>query len=125
MRILRAYSHGPACRQGQAPLDQQLGYCAGSPSTGLDEWLALLGATADSFEEAITLLDKRTLVRVCPNLAREATERVGQCLRAADQGVAMAAWERGALPVAVATPPRLYLSLDGLMVHTYEGWREE
>jgi hypothetical protein len=122
--ILRAYHHCPACRRGQAPLDQQLGYCAGSTSAGLDELLALLGATADSFEQAITLLDELTLVRVCPNLARQATERWGQRLQAAERDSAAAAWGGGALPAAVATPTRLYLSVDGGLVHTQEGWRE-
>lgn len=122
--IPRACYHCPACRQGQAPLDRQLGYCAGSTSAGLEEALALLGATADSFEEAVTLLDKLTLVRVCPNLARGATERLGQALQAAEQGTAAAAWDRGTLPPAVAAPPQLYVSMDGVFVHTRDGWRE-
>jgi len=122
--VPRAYYHCPACRQGQAPLDRQLGYRAGSTSAGLEEAMALLGATADSFEEAVTLLDKLTLVRVCPNLARGATERLGQVLQAAEQGAAAAAWGRGTLPPAVAAPPRLYLSMDGVFVHTHDGWRE-
>jgi len=54
--ITRAYYHCLHCGHGHAPLDRQLGYCAGSTSAGLEEVLALLGATADSFEEAVTLL---------------------------------------------------------------------
>ena len=121
--ITRPYYHCAPCRQGQAPLDQQLGYCAGSTSAGLDELLALLGATADSFEEAMTLLDKLTLVHVCPNVVRAATERFGQVLQAVEQQTVAAAWTSGTIPLAVAAPPQLYLSLDGVLVHTQEGWR--
>jgi hypothetical protein len=46
--ITRAYYSCPRCHRGHAPLDRQLGYRAGSTSAGLDELLALLGATADS-----------------------------------------------------------------------------
>ena len=122
--IVRAYYHCPQCRHGHAPLDRQLGYCAGSTSAGLEEVLALLGATADSFEEAVALLDKLTLVRVCPNLARAATERVGRIVQAAEQQAVAAAWGQGTLPTAVAAPPQLYLSMDGVLVQTDEGWRE-
>jgi hypothetical protein len=54
--IRRGYYHCVACQHGLSPLDRQLGYCAGSTSAGLAELLALLGATADSFEAASTLL---------------------------------------------------------------------
>jgi len=122
--ITRAYYSCPHCHQGHAPLDRQLGYRAGSTSAGLDELLALLGATADSFEAASTLLGRLTLVHVCPNLARAATENLGQVLQATEQRAVAAAWGPGTLPAAVATPPRLCLSMDGVLVHTEEGWRE-
>jgi len=123
--IARAYYYCAQCRHGHAPLDQQLGYCAGSTSAGRDAVLALLGATADSFAEAVTLLDTLTLVRVCPHLARAATERLGQDRQAAEQQTATAAWGDGTLPTAIAAPARLYLSLDGVLVHTAGGWRED
>lgn len=124
IRITRAYDHGAACRQGQAPLDRRLGYCAGSTSAGLEELLALLGATADSFEEATTLLERLTLVRVCPHGVRAATERCGQALQAAEQQAVAAVWTSGTLPAVAAAPARLYLSLDGVLVQTQTGWRE-
>lgn len=37
--IVRAYYHCPQCRHGHAPLDRQLGDCAGSTSAGLEEVL--------------------------------------------------------------------------------------
>ncbi len=122
--IHRAYYHCLACRQGLAPLDRQLGYCAGSTSAGLDEVLALLGATADSFEAASTLLTKLTLVQISPNVVRAATETLGQVLQAEEQRTVQVAWAQGTLPAAVATPPQLYISMDGVLVHTEARWRE-
>lgn len=110
--IARAYYTCTRCGHGHAPLDRQLGYRAGSTSAGLDELLALLGATADSFEAASTLLARLTLVHVCPNLARAATEALGQALQATEQRAVAAAWGPGTLPTAVAAPPRLCLSMD-------------
>jgi len=86
--ITRAYYSCPRCHQGHAPLDRQLGYRAGSTSAGLEELLALLGATADSFEAASTLLERLTLVHVSPNLSRAATETLGQTLQTAEQQAA-------------------------------------
>lgn len=113
-----------ACGRTFAPFDAQTGVCPGSISAGLDELLALLGAREDSFEEAAAVLAKLTLVRVCPNLARTATERLGRVLAAAEQQAVAAAWA-GQPPPPVATPPaRLYVSVDGLLVHTHAGWKE-
>jgi hypothetical protein len=122
--IRRAYYRCPACHQGLAPLDRQLGYCAGSTSAGLDEVLALLGATADSFAAASTLLAKLTLVQISPNVVRAATETLGQVPQAEEQQVVQAAWARGTVPPAIATPPQLYVSTDGVLVHTAARWRE-
>lgn len=122
--IRRAYYHCTACRQGVAPADRQLGYCAGSTSAGLDELLALLGATADSFAAASALLEKLTLVHVCPNVVRATTETLGQALQAREQAVVQAAWAQGTVPPAVAAPAQLYVSMDGVLVHTEARWRE-
>ncbi len=122
--ISRPYYLCAHCHHGCAPLDQQLGVCAGSTSAGLEEVLALLGAKEDSFEDAVAVLDKLTLVRVCPNLARAATERLGEALLAAEQAAVATAWAGGPLPPPAAAPPRLYLSMDGVLVHTHHGWKE-
>jgi len=113
-----------ACRRTFAPFDEQTGLCPGSVTAGLDELLALLGAREDSFDDAAEVLQKLTLVRVCPNLARTATERLGRVLAAAQQQAVAAAWA-GQLPPLPATPlARVYLSVDGLLVHTHVGWKE-
>lgn len=122
--IWRPYYHCAACHQGLAPLDRHLGYCAGSTSAGLDEVLALLGATADSFAAASTLLAKLTLVQISPNVVRATTETLGRVLQAEEQRVVQAAWAQGTVPPARTTPARLYVSMDGVLVHTEAQWRE-
>ena len=82
MRFARAYYLCAACGQGQHPLDAQLQCCAGSRSAALDELLALLGATQDSFGEAAHVLERLTLVHVSANSVRDATEQLGAMLLA-------------------------------------------
>ena len=125
--VQRPYYACAHCHHGRAPLDEQLALCAGSTSAGLDELLALLGATEDSFEAAAAVLDKLTLVQVCPNLARTATERLGQVLQEVEQQVIAAAWADDAVPIPAPptpAPTRLYVAMDGVLVHTYDGWKE-
>ncbi len=125
--INRPYYLCAACHHGFAPLDHQLGLCAGSRSAGLDEVLALLGATQDSFAEAATVLERLTLVQVAPNTVRAATEHLGGVLAEHEQAQ-VTTIQDGCLP-AVALPPTpfapLCVSLDGVQAHlTPDGWQE-
>jgi len=124
--IRRSYYLCAACGHGQHPLDAQLQFCAGSRSQALDELLALLGATQDSFGEAATVLERLTLVHVSPNSVREATEQLGALLR---DHQAQPCAERPASPPrrasATASPSRLYITMDGVLAHLHErGWSE-
>lgn len=132
IQITRPYYHCAACGHGQSPLDQQLQFCAGSVSGGLEELLALLGAQAASFEAAVPILEKLTLVQVAPNSVRAATERLGTLVADAEQQALTAALaEPPPAPVlghatpSPATPQSTtYISLDGVMVHLEGGWHE-
>jgi hypothetical protein len=66
------------------------------------------------------------LVQVCPNTVRTATEELGAILVHHTQQAATAAQEPGGLPAtAPSVPARLYVSLDGVVVHCRTtGWRE-
>jgi uncharacterized protein UPF0236 len=124
--LTRPYYSCPACHHGVLPLDQQLGCCAGGISAGLDELLALLGATEDSFSAAAAVLEKLTLVRVCPNTVRESAEQLGQALQAHEQQLVATA-QATSTPPALRQPPapRLYVSMDGVLVHIRgAGWKE-
>lgn len=124
--IQRPYYLCAACHHGQHPLDAQLGLCAGGRSAALDELLALLGATQDSFPDATAVLERLSLVHVSPNGSRAATEELGAVL-VADQAKHATAAEAGhPRPPADAPPPqRLYITMDGVLAHLHErGWSE-
>jgi Uncharacterised protein family (UPF0236) len=126
IHITRAYYHCTACRQGQAPLDAQLQIAAGGLSAGLNELLALLGATQDSFAQATEILARLCLVDVCPNSARAASEELGALLHAQAEAVIAQAERSHSSPAAgTPAPPRLYLSMDGVLAHLHDaGWKE-
>lgn len=122
----RAYYLCPACGVGQHPLDAQLQCCAGSRSQALDELLALLGATQDSFGQAAMVLERLTLVHVSANSVRAATEQLGALLL---ERHPQPQSERPASPPpcarAPASPSRLYITMDGVLAHLHErGWSE-
>lgn len=122
----RPYYLCAACGHGQHPLDTQLQLCAGSRSAGLDELLALLGATQDSFAQAASVLEHLTLVHVSPNSVRAATEELGATLLAHQQhGVARASDGHDLPQPTTPSPTRLYLTMDGVLAHLHErGWSE-
>jgi hypothetical protein len=126
LTVERPYYHCAACGQGQQPLDAELQLCAGSRSAGLDELLALLGATQDSFAEAAAVLDRLTLVHLSPNSVRDATEALGAVL-VADQAQHATAAQAGQARLAAdsPSPQRLYITMDGVLAHLHErGWSE-
>ena len=126
IRILRPYYLCAACRHGQHPLDTQLQFCAGSRSAALDELLALLGATQDSFAQAAQVLERLSAVHLSANTVRDATEQLGAVLLAHQ---AQPPEQRTpSRPAAASTPAkvaRLYITMDGVLAHLRErGWSE-
>jgi hypothetical protein len=121
----RAYYQCPSCQQTQTPLDTQLQVCAGSFSAGLQEVLALLGATQDSFAQATEVLERLCLVQVCPNSVRAATEDLGQILIAHDEQIVATAQESPPAPTTTPGSEHLYVSMDGVVAHMHDGgWKE-
>ena len=88
--------------------------------------LALLGATLDSFAQATDVLQRLCLVQLCPNSARAATEDLGQLLGDhVEQVVELAQQSHTPPQAACPSPPRLYLSMDGVLAHIHDaGWKE-
>ena len=124
--IWRSYYLCAACGHGQHPLDAQLQFCAGSRSAALDELLALLGATQDSFVQAAQVLERLTLVHVSATSLREATEQLGALLLE-HQAQPQSEREPSLQPRAISTasPSRLYITMDGVLAHLHErGWSE-
>lgn len=124
--LTRALYHCNACGHSHAPLDSQLQIAAGGLSAGLNEMLALLGATLDSFAQATDVLHRLCLVQLCPNSARAATEDLGQVLADHAEQIVEAAQHSHTPPQpACPSPPRLYLSMDGVLAHIHDaGWKE-
>lgn len=126
LSIWRSYYLCARCGHGQHPLDTQLQFCAGSRSAALDELLALLGATQDSFVQAAQVLERLTLVHVSANSVRDATEQLGRLLHA-HQAPPHAEQPPTPAPRPKSTPSagRLYISMDGVLAHLHErGWSE-
>jgi len=124
--ISRSYYLCAACGQDQHPLDAQLQFCAGSRSQALDELLALLGATQDSFVQAAQVLERLTLVHVSANSLRDATEQLGALLL---DHPAQPPCERLSSTQSrvrtIPSPNRLYITMDGVLAHLHErGWSE-
>jgi hypothetical protein len=124
--IWRSYYLCTACGVGQHPLDAQLQVCAGSRSQALDELLALLGATQDSFVQAAQVLERLTLVHLSANSVRAATEQVGAVLVA--HQAQQPRDEEGHTQMLAPPHPgvaRLYITMDGVLAHLHEkGWSE-
>ena len=124
--IPRTYYHCAACGSGQYPLDAQLAICAGSRSAGLNEILALLGSTQDSFAEAASVLERLTLIHLSPTTVRTATEQLGAILVAqqAQQAAQILADDPAPTPDP-PSPTRLYIAMDGVFAHIHHrSWRE-
>ena len=124
--FLRPYYLCPSCGHGQHPLDLQLQICAGSRSAALDELLALLGATQDSFAQAASVLERLSLVHLSSNTVRDATEELGASLSAhRQQLVAHTMDGHEPPPPTTPAPQRLYITMDGVLAHLHErGWSE-
>jgi hypothetical protein len=126
--VKRAYYLCKNCHRGSYPLDKQLGFCAGSISAGLDELLALLGCQF-SFAHSAEMVKRLTLVEVSPNRCRRSTEALGQLVAADEEQMRQQVWEHATLELpSVDKEPLdpLYISADGVTVHTREtAWREQ
>lgn len=122
----RAIYTCPHCGERFAPLEQQLQCAAGGLSLGVEELLALLGATQDSFAQATAVLERLCLVSVCPNSARAATEELGNLLAEHAQAqVEQAQQNHQPPPSHTPAPPRLYISMDGVLAHIHDaGFKE-
>lgn len=127
IKVRRAYYVCMACHRGVAPLDEQLGLCPGGLSAGLEEMVALLGVSQDSFEQAVEVLARLSLVSLSPNSARAATETLGALALAEEEAQVALAWDhqQHLPPLPSKRPERLYVSMDGVLVNIRgEGWKE-
>lgn len=128
IHITRPYYLCESCHHGHFPLDQELGLCAGGISAGLEALMVLLGAEF-TYDRTAALVEKLSLVSVSASRCREATIALGNLLAQHEETARQEVWEQQQEPPtaepAQAVEP-LYVSADGVMVHTREsGWREQ
>ena len=117
----RAYYHCPGCGSSCCPYDERCGLGPGHESVGLAKAAALV-AVMDPFAPAAQVLEELTGQRLGERTVHRVTRRAGAAASQQERqgAVRMAAWS--ALP-AEARPPRLYVAVDGVMVHR-EQWNE-
>jgi len=120
VRVKRAYYLCSECHQGCYPLDEQLEFCAGGLSAGLEESAALAGVV-EPFASAAELLARLlwTGVKLSHNRVRGATEDMGQALAQAEDELVERVFEsnkRGLPQAPEQGPKRLYISADGTSV---------
>lgn len=112
----RAYYVCDGCHQGWCPLDEELGWCAGSVSRGVQKSAALLGCQMP-FRDAMSCMERLVGIVLSPATCQKLAEEVGAWMseHANDPG-------EDTEP-APETP--LYVSLDGTMAHERKnGWKE-
>jgi hypothetical protein len=121
--IRRAYYHCRHCGGSCCPYDQQVGLGSGQESVGLARAAALL-ATVDPFIPAATLLHELTGQKLGDRTVHRITHKVGQVADEQERSaaLAMATWAVPREPIE-ARPRRLYVAVDGVMVHRKQ-WNE-
>lgn len=128
LRLRRPYYLCERCGQGSYPVDEALGFCAGSISAGLDELLAYVGSLL-AFDEAAGLLEKLSGLSVSSGRIRRSTEALGQRVQHQEEQAVKAAWEKGQPPVSpepLSPSQPLYISMDGVSVLIrQQGGREQ
>jgi hypothetical protein len=121
--IKRAYYHCKACGCSCCPYDQRVGLGSGQMSVGLAKAAATL-AVLDPFIPAATVLHELTGQRVGDRTIHSVARMAGKVAaqREKQSAIAMAAWSVPVQGVQVR-PQRLYVAVDGVMVHR-EQWNE-
>ena len=119
----RAYYHCPRCGSSCCPYDESAGLGPGQQSVGLAKAAALVAAL-DPFAPAAGVLAELTGQRLSDRTVHRVARRAGAAASAQERGLAlrMAAWS---VPIdgVEARPARLYVAVDGVMVHRGQ-WNE-
>lgn len=120
--LRRAYYRCPSCGASCFPYDEQAGLGRSQVSVGLAKAATLLGVH-EPFESAARMLYELTGQRLSERSIERLTQQVGQVACAEEEALAKrcAAWDP---PAAAEAPSRLYVAVDGVMVHREDGWRE-
>jgi len=120
--IRRAYYRCGNCGASCLPYDERVGLGRGQVSVGLARVGCLLGAL-DPFAVDAKLLYELTRQRLSARTIARLTHQVGQ-VAAEEESASAARMRHWNAPEPEATPDRLYVAVDGVMVHENDGYHE-
>lgn len=120
--IRRAYYRCSHCGVSALPYDQRVGLGEGQESPGLAKAACLCGVE-EPFETAARMLHELTGQRLSERTIERLVHQVGGVVSAEEVREA-ARIQRWDAPAAEVTPQRLYIAVDGVMVHRSDGWKE-
>ena len=122
--ITRAYYHCRHCGASCCPYDQRVGLGTNHESVGLAKAMALLAAL-DPFVPAATVLQQLTGQRLGDRTIHRVARKVGKVASQQERqlALAMATWSVPVEGIVEARPRRLYVAVDGVMVHR-KRWNE-
>ena len=123
VRVGRAYYHCGHCKTGQIPYDRHSGLGRGQLSSRLASLVSLVAAHS-SFDQASRMVEELLGIRVDDNTIAETAEQVGRVVLARQEAAVNRCRQRRQPPTAEVRPQRLYVSADGALAPTLEGWRE-
>ena len=120
--LRRAYYRCGSCKASSLPYDQRIGLGEGQVSPGLAKGATLLGIE-EPFELGSQMLYELTGRRVSARTIERLTQKVGTLVAEEESAAAerMKTWDA---PPAEVTPERLYVAVDGTMVHETDGYHE-
>ena len=120
--IQRAYYRCGSCKTSALPYDERIGLGDGQVSPGLAK-AATLVAIQEPFAPSSQMLYELTGRRVSARTIERLTQKVGRWAEQEESAAAerMKTWEA---PAAEVTAARLYVAVDGTMVHETDGYHE-
>lgn len=120
--IRRAYYRCGACKRSALPYDERIGLGEGQVSPGLAKASTLMGIQ-EPFEPASQMLYELTGRRVSARTIERLTQKVGRLAEGEESAGAERIKTWNAPPPEVR-PERLYVAVDGTMVHENDGYHE-
>ncbi len=123
IKIKRAYYHCLECGAGLAPYDKAGGLGSEQLSPGLAKACCLL-AVDDSFEQVSRKIDQLFGQRVCDDTVKQVVHQVGTLAVEQQNRQLQQIREHKQIPQSEANSDRLYITVDGTIVHENDGWHE-
>ena len=120
--LRRAYYHCGSCKKTALPYDERIGLGTGQVSPGLAKAATLVGI-AEPFAPAAQMLYELTGRRISSRTVERLTQQVG-ALAEQEESAAVQRIKTWNAPTAEVTPERLYVAVDGVLVHENDGYHE-